>query len=416
MAGTVSSEQLSKLSYLNGEKSTIITTGIARLHTSNKADRKWLYTELCGAICLVIDRGLGGIPFFRMYDLNTFDMVFECELYLDFHNSYVEINDFFHCFEVPGEFFIGFSFADSNEAMKFRVCVQNYSPKSNKPVFTFKPQSTQVSEKPKEKKKKGFFASLFSKKEKKPKEGDERKLDSDDEDYFNSLAISQPHQLVHENHIGWDSKNNCFDFSQLSRETKKMFKNAGIRKKDLRDKDTALMIYATLLNPTVEQSTNVKGKQVKTAKAAKSRDKKPNSTTPNANAIPDLGAAQIQTNVPQLNIMTTSTEVMKPPSLSLNTMNVSKTSTSVTAKPSSLTQQQTTAPAKPTADRGALLEQIRQGAKLKPVTATNKTTVSVSKEQEVSMTSKLAVAIAERRKQLTANQVDSEEDDAWSDG
>lgn len=79
-------------------------------------------------------------------------------------------------------------------------------------------------------------------------------------------------------------------------------------------------------------------------------------------------------------------------------------------------QQKQPPPVKPQADRNALLEQIRQGVKLKEVSKVDKTSVNVSKQQEVSMTSKLAVAIAERRKQLTANQVDSEEDDAWSDG
>lgn len=165
MSGTVSSEQLSKLSYLNGEKSTILTSGIVRLHTSNKTEKKWLYTELCGAVCLVIDRAVGGVPFFRMYDLNTYDLVFECELYIDFHLTYTEVNDFFHCFEVPGEFLIGFSFADSNEAMKFKNCVQTYSPKSQKPGggnLAIKPQKEAEAEKPK--KKKGFLASLFGRK------------------------------------------------------------------------------------------------------------------------------------------------------------------------------------------------------------------------------------------------------------
>ena len=53
---------------------------------------------------------------------------------------------------------------------------------------------------------------------------------------------------MHENHIGWDVPNNCFDLSQLSKELKTVFKNAGIRKRDLKDKHTAMIIADAILN------------------------------------------------------------------------------------------------------------------------------------------------------------------------
>lgn len=49
-------------------------------------------------------------------------------------------------------------------------------------------------------------------------------------------------------HIGWDNANQCADFSHLEKEFKALFKKAGIKKKDLKDKDTERFIYDALIN------------------------------------------------------------------------------------------------------------------------------------------------------------------------
>ena len=49
------------------------------------------------------------------------------------------------------------------------------------------------------------------------------------------------------NHISWDSEKKCLDFSKLSKDLITIFKNAGIKKKDLRNTDTAICIYEKLL-------------------------------------------------------------------------------------------------------------------------------------------------------------------------
>mmetsp|Transcript_1055 Transcript_1055/g.946 ORF Transcript_1055/g.946 Transcript_1055/m.946 type:complete len:86 (+) Transcript_1055:240-497(+) len=64
-----------------------------------------------------------------MYDLNSFDLLFETELYMNFHTHYKEINDYFYCFPIAGKNIIGFSFADSNEALKIASLVMKYGPK-----------------------------------------------------------------------------------------------------------------------------------------------------------------------------------------------------------------------------------------------------------------------------------------------
>ncbi len=61
------------------------------------------------------------------------------------------------------------------------------------------------------------------------------------------MEIEKPTNVVHLNHISWDETKKCLDFSKLSKELKSIFKNAGIKKKDLRNTDTALCIYEKLL-------------------------------------------------------------------------------------------------------------------------------------------------------------------------
>lgn len=166
MAGTVSLEQLDKLNSIIGSKATSLATAVIRLHSSENEEKKWVYSGLCGALCLVIDRKLGGVALFRMYDLNSFNLVFEAELYYEFEQHYTEINDNFYCFPIPGGHHIGFSFADSEEALMFRSLAAKYAPRSQNlnrneeriKRYTLPVDNDVIKKKP------GFFKNLFSSK------------------------------------------------------------------------------------------------------------------------------------------------------------------------------------------------------------------------------------------------------------
>jgi len=162
MSGTVTLEQLDKINYVIGPKATSLGAAVIRLHSAENQEKKWVYTGLCGALCLIVDRKLGGVAVFKMYDLNSFSLVFEAELYYDFENFYTEMNDNFYCFPTPGNHFIGFSFADSEEALTFKSLVERYAPKNgykNRPEEKARkfivPVEVEVQ------KKQGFFKSIF---------------------------------------------------------------------------------------------------------------------------------------------------------------------------------------------------------------------------------------------------------------
>ena len=62
-----------------------------------------------------------------MLDLNTYEQFFEYELHIDFKPDYLIQDDYFYYFEIEGGF-IGFSFADSNDADNINLLVKKYSP------------------------------------------------------------------------------------------------------------------------------------------------------------------------------------------------------------------------------------------------------------------------------------------------
>jgi len=85
--------------------------------------------------------------------------------------------------------------------------------------------------------------------------------------------VSRPENSVLENHIGWDHKKDTFDLSQISREMKSIFKNAGIKKKELEDKTTAILIAKSILSQPVGPVRRPKPKKKEKKSENKSGEK-----------------------------------------------------------------------------------------------------------------------------------------------
>jgi hypothetical protein len=104
-------------SHLHGldPKSTALSMGIARLFYAD-AESKGQFNpmKLGGVLCLVVDRRLHS-RFLRLYDINTSELLFQAELYVNFCNNYRELSDYFYCF--PHEkVLIGIQFANVHDA------------------------------------------------------------------------------------------------------------------------------------------------------------------------------------------------------------------------------------------------------------------------------------------------------------
>ena len=75
---------------------TALAMGIARLYCRD--DRgKYKEANLDGILCFIIDRRLK-TRLFRLYDINTCELIFQTELYVNFDETYVHITDKFYCF------------------------------------------------------------------------------------------------------------------------------------------------------------------------------------------------------------------------------------------------------------------------------------------------------------------------------
>ena len=213
------------LTKLTGEKATLKDQAIVKLYTADFEGR-WIYSNLCGILTLSIDRSLGGALFFRLYDPDSFELLFENELYYNFINSYKKLDEGFFAYDVA-QGYIGFAFPDDNSAENFRKSVNQLNKKMDdkelkklhKEIFT---------------KNEGFFSKIGnwfggSKPQEKKQE------------------ISKPINVQQNMSIKFDFEKGKFDLQSLSPEMKRIFKKAGIEKKDLLDKDFAPVLFEKIL-------------------------------------------------------------------------------------------------------------------------------------------------------------------------
>lgn len=208
-----------------GEKATLRDQAIVKLYTCD-FDGRWIYSNLCGILTLSIDRSMGGALFFRMYDYETFELLFENELYYNFIGSYNKLDEGFYAFDVA-QGYIGFAFSDNATAENFRKSVNQLNKKMDEKELK------KLHKERFEKKEGGFFSKITnffggSKPEKKQE-------------------ISKPTNVQQNMSIKFDFEKGKFDLQSLSPEMKRIFKKAGIEKKDLLDKDFAPVLFEKIL-------------------------------------------------------------------------------------------------------------------------------------------------------------------------
>jgi len=98
-------------------KSTALAMAIAKLYQAD-AEGKFYPLKIGGILCLVVDREVHS-KFLRVYDINTNEMVFQSELYINFHDAYKELNDYFFTFPLE-KIQIGIQFSNVHDASMFK--------------------------------------------------------------------------------------------------------------------------------------------------------------------------------------------------------------------------------------------------------------------------------------------------------
>ena len=230
----------------------------------------WTYTGVVGAVALIVDRALDTYMF-QIYDLDTFELRFEYELYEDIDyragggaGSAAEGGGArFHVFEME-DCVAGLSFADATEARWFLSKVNRFRPRAPPPGSrahgATQKGATLAGARAHlrkhgsarnvhgngggggggggKKKKKGRWRRLkgvlgFARSSKSRPRG------------VSQIEISGVTQVTHVSHVGIH-EDGSFDLANIPTDWKALFKRAGIRKRDLRDAGTAMAVMAVM--------------------------------------------------------------------------------------------------------------------------------------------------------------------------
>ena len=202
-----------------------------------------------------------GCQFFKLLRLSDGAVLLDEELYENFDVSYKcertrHGTHHFHIFEFE-DYVAAACFARDSDANEFKSKIPVMCPKPK-----HKPDSKEAKKAEAEAKKQAKEREEREKKEAKEREKQEKrerkerkkreKKDGSGGGGDKELVIGMPTNFQHITHIGWDEQKG-FQAENLPPEWKNLFKTAGIRKKDLENKDTAKLIVDTLTDQMTDE-------------------------------------------------------------------------------------------------------------------------------------------------------------------
>ncbi len=419
-----------RLSATIPEWCSLLKYAIVRLYFADRS-RKFKYSQLCGAICLILDRKQCSTKHLKLYDLTNFSVTFEMELYLGFPASYKKLSDTFSYFPLSNGWG-GLLFQNEDDERSFRDKVEQYgdnvSPEEFKrqvareltagtgeSVTSLKYEPGLV-----------FLNRAYMKKS---------KINEAIFDQLSNAHISKPTTIERTSNAGWDPINQNFKLDELPKELKQLLRRAGITKKDLKEKAIALMVYEILINPTQLDSILVKMKgpahspaKKEAPKGSKASDSRNFSFAPGTAApapSDDLAkhplAALPPTTLEEFKVgedPASSVVVPLPPSLA-NKKSFGIPSPPLPGAPVPPGSSSVVMSSNPAPIQGNYLDQIKAGRfnLKKPDPSKNNMFKGVIGNQQAMMkaASTLHAAIVERRGQLMKNQVKDSDDEDWSD-
>ena len=144
--------------------------------------------------------------YFRLYDINTSELLFQSELYINFVENYRALKDKFYCFPLQ-KTIVAFEFANVHDAMYFKKLVDQFS---------------------------------FS--------GDPKQIAKDEKKCLGvSSRVSKPNYFTKKEHAGWNPITQTFNLKSMPAAIKNLLKKAGFKKKALTNRETALDIFKMLI-------------------------------------------------------------------------------------------------------------------------------------------------------------------------
>ena len=102
---------------------------IVKLFSCDRDGRNWLYSDVEGYLCFIIDYQ-AKTKYLVIYDNRNFEKLFQFELYNNFTKYYEELAPEFRSFEIDSGF-MGFQFESKDEAVEFDLIISRVSGLTN---------------------------------------------------------------------------------------------------------------------------------------------------------------------------------------------------------------------------------------------------------------------------------------------
>jgi hypothetical protein len=224
-----------------GDGRDLMEIASAKIYTSSKEGASWLYSDLEGFFCYLIDYNQK-VQLLVLYDFTTYEKLFQFELYLDFPKYYSILSTDFHCFETDSGF-IGLKFLNSSEAEVFSNRINKYDSMNQ----SFKKS---LNNRRRDKYKIGRENVILLKEKFKE---DEPYLDinnyaneSDEQIFEDGIEINKPSYYHFLNSITYDPYKRVFRLYDVSPDLKNLFNFCGLKKSDFKNESLALYTFKHL--------------------------------------------------------------------------------------------------------------------------------------------------------------------------
>lgn len=183
-------------------------------------------------------------------------VIWHFKVYID--PNYIVEKNYFHTIEGPNCCVYGFLFANEFESSRFAKIVSEETHTGHDKVKV-------------EKKKMGFFATLFGR--------NKKKLPSEKLNRLNPEDIGDPLDFQHLSHIGFNPETESFDVKNIPTEWRSVFAKAGVTREQLENRDTAAFIADFIRKKSdskdINEVSDIKNKNAHVSAQKNTRQKGP---------------------------------------------------------------------------------------------------------------------------------------------
>jgi hypothetical protein len=245
MADSFSELEKRRILALLPEGRDLMRVASAKIYTAGKSS-SWLYSDLEGLLCYIWDYNEKS-RYLALYEFNTYEKLFQMQLYQNFSKFYTVLSEDFHCFETNNGF-IGLKFVENKEAQAFQSTLKNCEDNMVNQLLK-RNSNLHLKRRDKYKKGKEFILSIKEKflKEEEFSTNDDSTRELTETELKEGIEVCKPKYYEILNSITYDKEKKNFNLKQIPDELKAVFKRVGLKKSDLKKEALALSILKHIM-------------------------------------------------------------------------------------------------------------------------------------------------------------------------